>query len=64
MLTEEQRRRLERERDSLEQLHELQSKKVDKIRKALAIETDPSRKFQYEQQIPKEDNELKKFSDR
>ena len=55
---------MERERDSLEQLYELQSEKVAAIRKALAIETDPSRKFQYKQQIQEEENDLKKFSDR
>lgn len=64
MLTEEQRRRLQQERDSFEQLHRLQSEKVAKIRKALIIETDPSRKFQYEQQIEEEENELKKLGDR
>jgi hypothetical protein len=64
MLTEEQRRRLEQERDSFEQLHKLQSEKVAKIRKALIIETDPSRKFQYEQQIQEEENELKKWRDK
>ncbi len=64
MLTEEQRRRLERERHSYEKLYELQSEKVAKIRNALIIETDPSRKFQYEQQIQEQENDLNKLSDK
>ncbi|PLZ42971.1 hypothetical protein CBP27_03485, partial [Fischerella thermalis WC542] len=64
MLSKEQRLRLEREKNSLEQVYELQRDKLIKIRQALVIETDPSRKFQYEQQIIQEENELQKLSDR
>jgi len=64
MLTEENRRRLEQERDSLEQLYGLYNEKLAAIRKALIIETDPSRKFQYEHQIQEEENEQKKLGDR
>ena len=64
MITEAQRRRWELERAAQEQLYKLLSEKVARIRRALTIETDPSRKFQYEQQIQEEENELKKFDDR
>ena len=64
MLSEKQRRRLEEERDSYEKLYRLQSEKVAKIRNALIIETDPSRKFQYEHQIQEQENELKKLDDK
>ncbi|BCX08159.1 MAG: hypothetical protein KatS3mg066_2018 [Fischerella sp.] len=64
MLSKEQRLRLEREKNSLEQVYELQRDKLIKIRQALVIETDPSHKFQYEQQIIQEENELQKLSDR
>ncbi|GAA6620827.1 hypothetical protein [Scytonema sp. NUACC26] len=64
MLSEHKRRRLEQERNSLEKLYELQSEKIARIREALIVETDPSRKFQYEQQIQEEEQALQKLSDR
>jgi Alpha-L-arabinofuranosidase B (ABFB) domain len=64
MLSDEQRRRLEQEKKSFEQSYELQSEKVARLRNALVIETDPSRKFQYEQQIKNEETELKRLTDR
>ncbi|MDZ8083843.1 MAG: effector-associated domain EAD1-containing protein [Nostoc sp. DcaGUA01] len=64
MLSDEQRRRLEQEKNSFEQSYELQSEKIARLRNALVIETDPSRKFQYEQQIKNEDTELKRLTDR
>jgi len=64
MLSDERRRRLEQEKNSLEQSYELQREKIDRLRNAWVIETDPSRKLQYEQQIYKEDNELKRLTDR
>ncbi|MEC4813771.1 MAG: CHAT domain-containing protein [Scytonema sp. PMC 1069.18] len=64
MLSEQQRRRLEREKNSLEELYELQSDKISKIQKALTIETDPSRKFQYEQQLKEEESSLQELGDR
>lgn len=63
MITEEQRHQLERERNSFEQLYKLQSEKIAKLRKALIIENDPLRKFQYEQQIQEEEFTLKELSD-
>ncbi len=64
MITEDQRRRLERERNSFEQLYKLQSKKVERIQKAFHIETDPSRKFQYEQLLQEEERTLKELDDK
>ena len=64
MITEEQRRRLEQKRNSLEQLYKLQSEKVERIREALITETDPSRKFQYEKQIQEEECMLKQYDDK
>ncbi|BAY27505.1 hypothetical protein NIES2100_73300 [Calothrix sp. NIES-2100] len=52
------------ERDSLEQAYALQSQKIAIIRNAWVIETDPSRKFQYEQQLQSEERILKKLDDR
>ncbi|KYC34955.1 hypothetical protein WA1_52065 [Scytonema hofmannii PCC 7110] len=64
MVTEYQKRRWSQEKNSLEKLHGLQSEKIERIRKALIVETDPSRKFQYEQQIQEEERELQELSDR
>jgi hypothetical protein len=55
---------LEQERDSLEQLYILQSEKVASIRKALVIETDPSRKFQYSHLLQEEERTLKELGDK
>lgn len=64
MLSDEQRRRLEQEKKSVEQAYELQSEKIARLRNALIIETDALRKFQYEQQFQQEENELKRLNDR
>ncbi|MCP6759905.1 MAG: CHAT domain-containing protein [Fischerella sp. CENA71] len=64
MLSDEQRRRLQEEKKSFEQSYKLQSEKIARLRNALVIETDPLRKFQYEQQIQQEENELIKLTDR
>lgn len=64
MRIQEQRRRLEQERNWLKQLCKLQSEKIARVQKALIIETDPSRKFQYEQQIQEEECRLKEFNDK
>jgi DNA polymerase III delta prime subunit len=61
MASDEQRLRLEQEKIYLEQLYNRQSDKINRLRNALIIETDPLRKFQYEQQIQQEENELKKL---
>jgi hypothetical protein len=59
-----QRQRLQQERDSLEKAYTLQSQRVDRIRNALVIETDPSRKFQYEQQLQLEERTLKELGEK
>jgi hypothetical protein len=64
MLSDDQRRRLEQEKNSFEEFYELQSQKIAVLRNAWVIETDPSRKFQYEQQIKYEENERKKFTNK
>ncbi|MDZ8083842.1 MAG: GUN4 domain-containing protein [Nostoc sp. DcaGUA01] len=55
---------MEEEKKSLEQSYELQSEKIDRLRNALIIETDPSRKFQHEQEIKQQENQLKEFRNR
>ncbi|HIK04460.1 MAG TPA: toll/interleukin-1 receptor domain-containing protein [Trichormus sp. M33_DOE_039] len=50
-LTDRQRRRLEQERDSLQQNYDTVSKKLDMLRQAYSIETDVSTKFKLESQI-------------
>ncbi len=60
-LTERQRRRLEQERDSLQQQYDQQSEKLSRLRLAYSRETDTARKFQLEMQIleiQKEQNKL------
>ncbi|QFS44762.1 CHAT domain-containing protein [Nostoc sphaeroides] len=64
MLSDEQRRRLEKERDSLQNEWDIRNDRLMRIRKTLAIETDPSTQFKYEQQIQNEDDELKRLTDR
>lgn len=64
MLSNEQRLRLEKDRDSLQEEWDIRNDKLTLIRKGLAIETDASTKFKYEQQIKQEENELKKLTDR
>ncbi|MBC1225445.1 NACHT domain-containing NTPase, partial [Nostoc sp. UCD120] len=64
MLSDEQRRRLEQEKNSFEQSYELQSEKIARLRNAFVIETNPLSKFQYEQQIKNEETELKRLTDR
>ncbi|MCC5643658.1 toll/interleukin-1 receptor domain-containing protein [Nostoc sp. CHAB 5824] len=50
-LPERQRRRLEQERDSLQQQYDLASTKLGRLRQAYAIETDVSTKLKLEVQI-------------
>ncbi|MEH2337790.1 toll/interleukin-1 receptor domain-containing protein [Nostoc sp.] len=50
-LTDRQRRRLEQERDSLQQQYDLASTKLGRLRQAYAIETDVSTKWKLEVQI-------------
>ncbi|BDI20660.1 hypothetical protein ANSO36C_64620 (plasmid) [Nostoc cf. commune SO-36] len=60
----QQRKRSQQERDSLEKAYVLQSQRVAKIRTALIIETDVSRKFQYEHQLQEEERTLKELGDK
>ncbi|MHC0067936.1 hypothetical protein ACWATR_34440 [Nostoc sp. UIC 10890] len=62
--SENQRKRSQQERGSLEKAYTLQSQRVDRIRNAWVIETDPSRKFQYEQQLQSEERTLYKLGDK
>lgn len=56
-----QKQRSHSERDALEKTYTIQSQKVASIRNAWVIETDPSRKFQYEQQLHEEERILKEL---
>ncbi|OUL34435.1 hypothetical protein BV372_13595 [Nostoc sp. T09] len=49
-LPDRKRRRLEQERDSLQQQYELASEKLSRLRQALALEVDPSTKLKLEKQ--------------
>lgn len=64
MLSDDQRRRLEEEKNSLEQSYELQREKINRLRNALVIESDELIKFKYEKQIKQEENELKRLTNR
>ncbi|MCF4967723.1 toll/interleukin-1 receptor domain-containing protein [Nostoc sp. CMAA1605] len=50
-ITDRQRRRLEQERDSLQQQYDTVSNKLDRLRQAYSIETDVTTKFKLESQI-------------
>jgi AAA-like domain len=62
--SQNQRQRSLSEKDSLEKAYTLQSQKVANLRTALVIETDISRKFQYEQQLELEERTLKELGDK
>lgn len=62
--SQNQRQRSLSERDSLEKAYTLQSQRVNRIRNAWVIETDPSRKFQYEQQLQDEERILKELGEK
>ncbi|WP_334878142.1 AAA-like domain-containing protein [Nostoc sp.] len=62
--SQSQRQRSLCEKDSLEKAYTLQSQKITKIRTALVIETDVSRKFQYEHQLQSEERTLKELGDK
>lgn len=59
-----QRQRSQQERDSLEKIYTLQNEKVAEIRKALILETDPSCKFQFKQQLQEEERTLEELGDK
>ncbi|RCJ15846.1 hypothetical protein A6S26_05965 [Nostoc sp. ATCC 43529] len=56
-LTDGQRRRLEQERDSVQQLYSLVSKKLEQLRQAHTIETDVATKFKLQAQIEENQTE-------
>ncbi|MBH8573036.1 TIR domain-containing protein [Nostocaceae cyanobacterium CENA369] len=60
----QQKERSQQERDSLEKAYTLQRQKVERIQNAWVIETDPSRKFQYEQQLQAEERTLQELGDK
>ncbi|OYE02441.1 AAA-like domain-containing protein [Nostoc sp. 'Peltigera membranacea cyanobiont' 232] len=62
--SQSQRQRSLSEKDSLEKAYTLQSQKVVNLRTALVIETDVSRKFQYEQQLQAEERILGELGDK
>jgi membrane protein involved in colicin uptake len=62
--SQNQRQRSQSERDSLEKAYTLQSQKVANLRTALVIETDVTRKFQYEQQLQTEERTLRELVDK
>jgi hypothetical protein len=62
--SQNQRQRSQSERNSLEKAYTLQSQKVANLRTALVIETDVSRKFQYEHQLQSEERTLKELVDK
>ena len=62
--SQNQRERSQQEQDSLEKAYALQSQRITRIRNAWIIETDPSRKFQYEHQLQSEERTLKELSDK
>lgn len=61
-LSIEQQRRLQQKRDGVQQEWNLRSQKIQQIRKALAIETSVTVKFQLEQQLQEEVARLDKLS--
>ncbi len=60
-LTDRQRRRLEQERDSLQQQYDRVSTKLDRLRQTYSIETDVLKKFQLEAQIQETQTELNRL---
>ena len=62
--SQNQRQRSQSEKDSLEKAYTLQSQKVANLRTALVIETDVTRKFQYEHQLQMEEHTLKELGEK
>lgn len=60
-LTDRQRRRLEQERDSLQQQYDLVSEKLGRLRQAQSIETDVAVKMKLEVQIQETTTELNRL---
>ena len=59
-----QHERLRRERESLQRQSDLLSEKLDRLREAVAIETDPSHKVKYEQDIRQAEAERAQIEER
>ncbi len=57
-LSDSQKRRLKEQLDGLQHEWELRNEKVKRIRRDLAIETDPTRQFQLEEQLKAENTKL------
>jgi hypothetical protein len=57
-LSDRKRRRLEQERDSLQQQYDLVNEKLNRLREALAVEVDPSTKLKLEKQKEQAQSEL------
>ncbi|WP_427161778.1 toll/interleukin-1 receptor domain-containing protein [Aliinostoc sp. HNIBRCY26] len=62
-ITDRQRRRLEQERDSLQQQYDTVSNKLDRLRQAYSIETDVTTKFKLESQIKEAQAEQDRLDD-
>nr|WP_322666204.1 hypothetical protein [Dendronalium sp. ChiSLP03b]MDZ8208994.1 hypothetical protein [Dendronalium sp. ChiSLP03b] len=62
--SQNQRQRSQQEQDSLEKAYTLQSQKVASLRNAWVIQSDPLRKFQYEQQLQEEERTLNELGER
>jgi hypothetical protein len=63
-LTPSQQKRLEQEGDSLQSALDLRSEKLARLRKELAIATDPSIKFKLEKEIANEEENILELTDR
>jgi len=62
-IPDRKRRRLEQERDSLQQQYNLVEEKLKRLREALAIEVDPSTKLKLERQRDQAESELNQLDD-
>ncbi|MHC5862869.1 AAA-like domain-containing protein [Nostoc sp.] len=62
--SQNQRQRSQQEKNSLEKAYTLQSQKLANLRTALVVETDVSRKFQYEHQLQAEERTLNELGDK
>ncbi|MBD2562631.1 hypothetical protein IQ274_10380 [Nostoc sp. LEGE 12447] len=62
-LPERKRRRLEQERDSLQQQYELASEKLSRLRQALTVEVDPSTKLKLEKQREQAQTDLNQIDE-
>ncbi len=59
-----QRRRLQQTLASLQREWDLRAQKVERLRKAIGIETHPSRAFELEQNLAEEEADLTTLDDR